>query len=169
MRHRGEGNARAHAREGRGGKGQLREGSINGREGDCPREPPLIIGASVGDDNGAHARHGLQDFLQRRGGGGGAGSSSGTVSKSAFEQAFANGENTAKADKIFGKIDQNSDGTIDQSEAQNALKHLQQPWNAAGMQSPSGTQTGGQGNSSQGSWLSGSNLLLMAQQLGQAA
>ncbi len=98
-----------------------------------------------------------------------AGTSGTTTGKSAFEQAFASGENTAGTDKLFSKIDKNSDGTIDQSEAQNALKHLQQPWNTAGMQSPSGTQTGGQGNSSQRSWLSGSNLLLMAQQMGQAA
>ncbi len=98
-----------------------------------------------------------------------ASTSDGTITQSAFEQAFANGADTSGADKIFAKLDKNGDGTIDQSEAQNALKQLHQPRNAAGMQSPSGTRTGGQGNSSQGGWLSGSNLLFSAQQMGQAA
>ncbi len=97
------------------------------------------------------------------------GTSSSPLTQSSFEQAFANGANPAKAETLFAKLDVNSDGTIDQSEAQNALKQLLQPRNAAELQSPSGTQTGGQGNSSQGGWLSGSNLLFSAQQMGQAA
>ena len=130
--------------------------------------PPQSASSSTTDANGSGTPSSDDPLAQLLGTA--AGTSGGTVTKSTFEQTFANGENTAKADKIFSALDQNSDGTIDQSEAQNALKHLQQPWNAAGMQSPFGTtQTGGQGNSSQGSWLSGSNLLLAAQQMGQAA
>ncbi|MEI7609448.1 MAG: hypothetical protein WCJ64_18870, partial [Rhodospirillaceae bacterium] len=97
-----------------------------------------------------------------------ASTSGGKVSQSSFETALSNRVGKSDADSIFSVLDQNGDGSINQSEAQNALTQFQQSRNATGTQSPSGVQTGGQGGSPQPSLLSGSSLLLSAQQMGQA-
>jgi len=95
---------------------------------------------------------------------------SGQVSQSDFETALSGKLSTSQADQLFAKLDKNGDGTIDQSEAQNALKHRLHAQEAQGMQSPFGTasNSGGQGGSASNR-LSGSGLLLFAQQMGQAA
>ena len=98
-----------------------------------------------------------------------ASTSGGKVSQSSFETALSNRVGKSDADSIFSVLDQNGDGSINQSEAQNALKQFQQSRNATGTQSPSAPQTGGQGGSPQPSLLSGSSLLLSAQQMGQAS
>ncbi|MBF0563460.1 MAG: EF-hand domain-containing protein [Alphaproteobacteria bacterium] len=96
-------------------------------------------------------------------------STTGQISQSDFENATSNVLSTSQADQLFAKIDKNGNGTIDQSEAQNALKHHHHARNAQGMQSPIGTtSSGGQGSSPQ-SMMSGLSSLLFAQQMGQAA
>lgn len=94
----------------------------------------------------------------------------GTVSKSDFEKAFAGGQDTTKADAFFSRIDKNGDGSIDQSEAQNALKHAQHARDARAQQSPFGisSNSSGQGGSSSGT-LNNAAALFFAQLQGQAA
>ena len=128
--------------------------------------------SSAGQDSASTAANGSQSdpLAQLLGTAANSSDGSGAISQSAFEQDLFGGKNVARADKLFGKLDTNGDGTIDQSEAQNVLKQFSQSQNASGAQSLfGGNQTGGQGNSSQSSWLSGAGLMLMAQQMGQAA
>ena len=85
------------------------------------------------------------------------------LSQSAFETATSGALSTSQADQLFAKLDKNGDGTIDQAEAQNALRP-HRTWSA---KEPS-SSTGSQGSSAQAQ-PSGASTLLAAQLLGQAA